>query len=99
MRMIPIILLVATVPLLLCAFLLWLSGVLGFSIIVAAMIIGLIVIWLLALVDVFRRGDLTAGAKIVWALAILLLPIFGLLAYIVARPPSGEVIYDSEVHA
>ena len=99
MRMIPIILLVAIVPLLLIAFLLWLSGVLGFSILVASMIVGLVVIWLLALIDVFRRGDLTAGAKLVWALAIFVLPIIGLLAYVVARPPSGDVTYGSEAHA
>jgi Phospholipase_D-nuclease N-terminal len=97
MRMIPIVLLIAAAPFLIVAFILWLSGVLGFSVFALLVAIGLFVIWLMALVDVVRRGDLTGGAKVVWALVMLFLPIFGLLAYVVARPPSGDVTYGGEV--
>ncbi len=99
MRMIPIILLVATVPLVLCGLMLWLSGVLGFSILITLMIIGFFAIWAMALVDVFRREDLGGGAKAVWALAMLVLPIIGLLAYVIARPPAGDLTYGGEAHA
>ncbi|HSD81202.1 MAG TPA: PLDc N-terminal domain-containing protein [Solirubrobacteraceae bacterium] len=48
-------------------------------------------IWVLTLVDILRRRDLRTSAKVLWALAVLLLPVVGLLVYVVARPPDGGV--------
>ena len=42
------------------------------------------IIW--AFIDNFRRHDHGAGAKALWALVILVIPLLGTLIYIVARP-------------
>jgi hypothetical protein len=49
--------------------------------------IPLLLIWILAVVDVLRRGDLRASQKALWALVILLIPVLGVIAYFIARPP------------
>ena len=36
--------------------------------------------------DIFRRGDLSGGAKAGWILLIFILPFFGALIYIAMRP-------------
>ena len=36
--------------------------------------------------DIFRRKDLSGGAKAGWVLLIFLLPLFGILIYLIARP-------------
>jgi phospholipase D-like protein len=46
----------------------------------------LLLIWILALVDIIRRRDLGTGAKVLWALLVLIVPIIGLIIYFVARP-------------
>jgi hypothetical protein len=48
-----------------------------------------ILVWLLVAVSVLRRKDIGVGAKVLWILAILLVPIAGLLVYFIwdaARP-------------
>jgi hypothetical protein len=42
------------------------------------------VIW--AFIDNFRRRDHGGFAKAAWALVILIIPFFGMLIYIIARP-------------
>jgi Phospholipase_D-nuclease N-terminal len=42
------------------------------------------VIW--AFIDNFRRPDHSGWAKAGWALVILILPLFGTLIYLIARP-------------
>ena len=49
--------------------------------------IPLLLIWVLAVVDLVRRHDLSTGHKVLWALAVLLVPIVGAIVYFVARPP------------
>jgi hypothetical protein len=49
--------------------------------------IPLLLIWVLAVVDLVRRHDLTTGRKVLWALAVLLVPVVGAIVYFVARPP------------
>jgi hypothetical protein len=46
----------------------------------------LIMIWVFALMDVFRRDDLGGGWKAVWVLCIILVPFFGTLIYLITRP-------------
>ncbi len=43
------------------------------------------VIW--AFIDNFRRSDHSGWAKAGWALLILIIPLVGMLVYMVARPP------------
>jgi hypothetical protein len=48
-----------------------------------------LVIWFFAvaavIVDIFRSRDLGGGAKALWFVFVLFMPIFGLLAYLVVR--------------
>jgi len=45
-------------------------------------------IWMFIMVfaDIFRRQDLSGGAKAGWILLIFILPLFGILIYVIARP-------------
>jgi hypothetical protein len=45
-----------------------------------------VVIWAMSLVDVVRRRDIGTGSKVLWALVILLLPVVGLIVYLIVRP-------------
>jgi hypothetical protein len=49
-----------------------------------------LLIWLLVLVDIVRRRDLRTSSKLLWALAVLLVPIVGVLVYVIARPPDAR---------
>jgi hypothetical protein len=60
---------------------------------------GLFVLWLLmlllvivsiaAIVDAVRRSDLSAGAKTLWVVLVLILPLIGTIIYVIARPRGG----------
>jgi len=45
-------------------------------------------IWMFIMVfaDILRRQDLSGGAKAGWILLIFILPLFGILIYLIARP-------------
>ena len=47
------------------------------------------VIW--AFIDNFRRHDHSGWAKALWALFILLVPVFGMFVYLIARPADAAV--------
>jgi hypothetical protein len=47
-----------------------------------------VLIWVLTLFDLFRR-DWSTGVKLLWALGMLILPVVGVLAYLIVRPPSS----------
>jgi hypothetical protein len=66
------------------------------SIAAAIIIIGLIVTWIYALVDMLKRKDLKTWHRVAWMAAIIIFPILGLLVYVLARPPAGEVYYKGE---
>jgi Phospholipase_D-nuclease N-terminal len=60
----------------------------------AHMLIGAIailwlIIWALVLVDIVRRKDLVTSHKVLWALFVLIIPIVGVLVYMVIRPPDA----------
>jgi hypothetical protein len=60
----------------------------------ARMLIGAIailwlIIWVLVLVDILRRTDLATSHKVLWALFVLVVPIIGVLVYMVVRPPDA----------
>ena len=45
-----------------------------------------VIIDIAATVDVIRRPDLRGGVKVLWVLLILILPVLGAIAYMIARP-------------
>lgn len=51
------------------------------------------IVW--AFIDNFRRHDHGGFAKAAWALVILVLPLLGVLIYLIARPP--DLDYAGEV--
>ncbi len=50
------------------------------------------VIWMFIAIfgDIFRRNDLSGGAKAGWLLLIIVLPLLGILIYVIARPKMTE---------
>ncbi len=54
--------------------------------IIVLIVLPMLAIWLFVLVDAIRREDLTAGRKIFWVLAALIVPLVAILVYLVARP-------------
>jgi hypothetical protein len=49
-----------------------------------------VIIWVVTLWDVFRRADLSAGAKVGWSIAIIVLPVLATIVYVIARPSSVD---------
>ena len=45
----------------------------------------LIMLWVFTLVDLFQRPDLSGIAKAMWAIAVVLLPLIGMLIYFILR--------------
>ena len=53
-----------------------------------------LLVWALVVFDMFRR-DWTVLRKALWALAMLILPVIGVIAYLIVRPPAAA---DTDVH-
>jgi hypothetical protein len=58
--------------------------------------IPLILFWTFALVDLFRRADMTGVAIVVWLIIIIILPIVGPVTYLLLRPSSANIRYKGE---
>jgi Short C-terminal domain/Phospholipase_D-nuclease N-terminal len=58
-----------------------------------------IFIWMFITIfaDIFRRDDLSGGAKAGWIILIVILPFLGILIYMIARPKMTE--QDKEIIA
>ncbi len=54
----------------------------------------LILLWIFTLADLFQRADLTGIAKALWAIAIVLLPLVGMLIYFLLRDPQEPAAGD-----
>jgi hypothetical protein len=52
----------------------------GTLVVFAAMVLW-IALWIYGAVDAIRRRDLTVGAKILWLVVLLVLPLIGLFVY------------------
>jgi hypothetical protein len=50
--------------------------------------IPLLLLWVFALVDLFKNPDVSGLAKALWAIAIVLVPIIGMVAYFITLYPS-----------
>jgi hypothetical protein len=55
-------------------------------ILIAAAVILFLIMWIRAVIDVFRRNDLSGGAKAGWTIIMLIVPFIGLLVYTMLRP-------------
>lgn len=68
----------------------------GFSAMQWVLLIGFLIpvaiLWGYALVSLLRRPDLTVGPKLLWLLAILVMPIIGALVYFMLRPAPQEQV-------
>ena len=59
-------------------------------ILVGAAVLLYLVMWVRAVIDVFRRHDLSAAGKAAWAIAMLVIPLIGLLVYVLLRPSDAQ---------
>jgi hypothetical protein len=53
---------------------------------VLLVVLPITVLWLGCIIDAIARPDLSGWGKAAWVLGILILPLFGALAYIITRP-------------
>ena len=60
-------------------------------ILIIAAVILFLIMWVRAVMDVFRRGDLSGAAKAAWAIIMLLVPFIGLLLYYMLRPSDAQI--------
>jgi Phospholipase_D-nuclease N-terminal len=64
-------------------------------ILIGAVIALFLILWVRAVIDVFRRSDLTRAAKSGWAIVMLLIPFVGLLLYMLLRPSDAQIAQRS----
>jgi hypothetical protein len=57
----------------------------------------LIMLWVFSLNDLAHRKDLSGAAKGLWAVAIVLLPVIGMLVYFFTRPSDTAPAADWDV--
>jgi hypothetical protein len=60
-------------------------------IILGAVIVLFLFLWVRAVIDVFRRPDLSVGGKAAWAVGMLIFPFIGLLVYTMLRPADSQL--------
>ena len=60
-------------------------------ILILAAVVLFLVLWVRAVIDVFRRPDLSGAAKGAWAIIMLLVPFIGLLMYMLLRPSDAQI--------
>ena len=61
------------------------------GILIVAAVVLFLVLWVRAVLDLFRRADLSAGAKVGWAIGMLIVPFIGLLVYTMLRPADSQI--------
>jgi hypothetical protein len=71
-------------------------------------VLWIVIIWFWAMViwmfisvfaDIFRRRDLSGIAKAFWIFIIFVLPLLGILIYLIARPGDATAEQDAELMA
>jgi hypothetical protein len=59
-------------------------------ILIAIVLVLFLVLWVRAVIDVWRRrSDLSGGAKAAWTIIMLIFPFIGLLLYTMLRPANA----------
>jgi hypothetical protein len=61
------------------------------KIVIIAAVVLFMVLWVRAVIDLFRRPDLSGGAKAAWAIGMLVVPFIGLLVYTMFRPTDSQI--------
>jgi hypothetical protein len=63
------------------------------ALMICLVVIPVTVLWASCLIDIVLRSDLAGWHKALWVLFVLLVPLFGALVYLIARPalPPGWV--------
>ena len=58
-----------------------------------------IVIWMFIRIfaDIFRRTDISAVMKVVWIIALFILPFVGALIYLITRKPTAQEMEDMQM--
>ncbi len=64
-------------------------------VVLLAIYVPLIMLWVFTLTDLARRQDLSGIAKGLWAVAVVLLPLVGMLVYFIARPDDADAVPDA----
>ena len=64
-------------------------------ILLGAVIVLFLILWVRAIVDLLRRHDLGLGAKVLWAIGMLVFPFIGLLIYSMLRPADSVIAQRS----
>jgi hypothetical protein len=64
-------------------------------ILIIAAVILFLIMWVRAVIDIVRRGDLSVAAKAAWAIVMLLIPFIGLLLYYMLRPSDAQIAQRS----
>ena len=60
-------------------------------IVLGAVIVVFLFLWVRAVLDVFRRPDLSMGGKAAWAIGMLVVSFVGLLLYTMLRPADSQI--------
>jgi hypothetical protein len=60
-------------------------------ILIAAAVVLFLFLWGRAVLDLLRRPDLSRGAKVAWAVGMLVVPVVGLLVYTMLRPADSQI--------
>ena len=60
-------------------------------ILIIAAVILFLIMWVRAVVDAFRRRDLSVVGKAAWTIVMLLIPFIGLLLYYMLRPSDAQI--------
>jgi Phospholipase_D-nuclease N-terminal len=60
-------------------------------IVLGTVIVLFLILWVRAVLDVFRRPDLSPGGKAAWAVGMLVVPFIGLLIYTMLRPADSQI--------
>ena len=60
-------------------------------IVLGAVIVLFLFLWVRAVIDVFRRPDLSGGGKAAWTIGMLVIPFIGLLIYTMLRPADSQL--------
>ena len=60
-------------------------------IVIIAAIVLFVLIWAKFVLDVLRRPDLGPGSKAIWTIFMLVVPLFGILIYLLLKPSDAQI--------
>jgi hypothetical protein len=62
-----------------------------FRVVLGIIVVFFLVLWARAVIDAWRRPDLSGGAKAAWTIIMLIFPFIGLLLYYMIRPSDQKI--------